>query len=468
MGKAYLVIHGHFYQPNRIDPFTGDDYTEPEAAPFKNFNELVTYQCYGPNAELNNFQRMSFDLGPTLAQWLELRHPDVLNKIVEADRSVVQRFGYGNAMAAPFGHAILPLISKADKRLHVRWGILDFHARFGRAPDGMWLPETAVDLETLEVLAEEGIRFTLLAAWQLRAKPDVPTGPVAVRLPSGRFLHCFCFDPQLSKHLSFNPRVSESAPAFASLALPMRLDWKLEISGNDQLVLIATDGELYGHHQKFRDLFLADLLNHRAEEAGFTVSPLSLVHRLLPVQAEVEIEEMSSWSCFHRLGRWTGGCPCSPGHGWKGPFRLAMESLWHQVREVFRNEVGRLILDPENLLLQYPTVRGRPNSFASLAASLAKGSLSQSQLDLLERLCEAMYYRALSQGSDALFFDELSRLEPRYALAAAKRALRLVGEMVPGLEDDFIKRLSGATSITTGAKAVDIYVSLGPEGGDET
>lgn len=461
MGTNYLAIHAHFYQPNRIDPFTGEDYTEPEAAPFRNFNELVTAQCYQPNAELGNFEFLSFDVGPTLTQWLALRRPDVLDKIVASDRAGMARFGYGNALAMPFGHPILPLLCDFDKRLQVRWGILDFKFRFGRRPDGMWLPETAVDLATLQVLVEEGIRYTLVAAWQLSDMPGSLNQPGLVRLPSGHSITCFVFDPQVSKHLSFNPRVSESAPAFASLVLPMRRDWRLEMEGADQVLMVATDGELYGHHQKFRDLFLSDLVHNRLAENGFTLVTLPALFRLLPAHQETTLHQLSSWSCFHNLGRWVGGCPCSQGNGWKGAFSTSMSWLWQQLLDLFDTEVAKYVKEPRRLLLDYLGVRWGLYSIGDLMEPMARGSISGSAMDLIERLCEAMYYRALSQGSDALFFDELSRLEPRYVLAAAKRALTLIGDLAPELERGFLDRLAASVSQKTGARATDIYGELG-------
>jgi hypothetical protein len=465
VGTNYFAVHAHFHQPSRINPFTGRDYPEPEAAPFRNFNEMVTAQCYRPNVELGNLEFVSFDFGPTLTQWFALRHPDLLARIVASDRSGIGRFGYGNALAMPFGHPILPLLSDFDKRLHVRWGIDDFELRFARKPDGMWLPETALDLDTLEVLVDEGIRFTLVAIWQLASTPAIPNRPYLVELPSGRTITCFVFDPQLSKHLSFNPRISESAPAFASLTLPMRLDWRLELEGYDQLLLVATDGELYGHHQKFRDLFLSDLLHNRLAENGLTLSTVPAVFRLLPAREVVLLRELSSWSCFHNLGRWAGGCPCSPGNGWKGAFYAALSWLWQQLLDLFDVEAGRYSSKPRELLLNYLNVKLGLARFEDVLASTARTHLSTESLKVVERLCEAMYYRALSQGSDALFFDELLRLEPRYVLAAAKRAITLVGDLAPNLEHDFLARLAHAVSLKSGAKASEIYVHLGEDEG---
>ncbi len=464
MATKYVAIHAHFYQPSRVDPFTGEDYYEPEASPFRNFNELITAQCYRPNAELGNFASISFDVGPTLTDWLALRHPDLLDKIAEADRSGLARFGYGGALAMPYSHPILPLLSDFDKQLQIRWGIADFRLRFGRSPEGMWLPETAVDVSTLEAVAEAGIRFTLVAAWQLETWPESVNLPRLVRLPSGRTMSCFVFDPQLSQHVSFNPSATESASAFASLALPMRVDWRLERTGDDQLLLIASDGELYGHHQKFRDLFLADLVQNRLADNGFTLSTLPALFRLMPAREEAKIRELSSWSCIHNLGRWQGGCPCSPGNGWKAAFSGALRWLWDQMLELFDAEASTHLDRPRELLLNYIDCKVGLRSFEDAAQAVARGRPSVDTLKALEQLCDAMYYRTLSQGSDPLFFDELSRPEPRYTLVSAKKALALIGPLAGDLEKGFLARLQLAVSTKSGVSAADIYAQLSEHG----
>ncbi len=194
---SYLCIHGHFYQPPREDPFTGRIPHEPGASPYDNFNEKITVECYRPNADLGNFDQISFDLGPTLAAWLEQAHPDVYRRIVEADRRAIERDGVGNALAQAYNHTILPLATARDKRTQIMWGLLDFFYRFGRRAEGMWLAETAVDVPTLDLLAEQGVGYTVLAPWQA-AEPIDPTEPYLVRLPSGRRITVFFYNGPLS------------------------------------------------------------------------------------------------------------------------------------------------------------------------------------------------------------------------------------------------------------------------------
>src|SRR5579885_2024518 len=192
-GPAYLCLHGHFYQPPREDPFTELLPVEPGATPYANFNEKITAECYRPNAEAGNFDLINFDLGPTLAGWLEDAHPDVYGRIIEADRKHVARYGVGNAMAQAYNHTILPLATSRDKRTQIAWGLSDFRQRYGREATGMWLAETAVDLESLDVLAQYGIIYTVLAPWQA-ATPSDPSEPYRVRLLNGRSITVFFYN----------------------------------------------------------------------------------------------------------------------------------------------------------------------------------------------------------------------------------------------------------------------------------
>ena len=193
-GVKAFCVHGHFYQPPRKDPITGQIPLEPGAAPFRNWNERIHFQCYQPNAEEGNFERISFNIGPTLAQWMAETHPDNLKQIIEQDQYNYQKYGVGNAMAQSYNHTIMPLALRHDKITQVRWGICDFETRFGHAPSGMWLPETAVDIETLEVLVECGIEFTILAPWQADTDRLDASQPYVVDLINGKKITVFFYN----------------------------------------------------------------------------------------------------------------------------------------------------------------------------------------------------------------------------------------------------------------------------------
>jgi alpha-amylase/alpha-mannosidase (GH57 family) len=244
----YLCLHGHFYQPPREDPFTGQIPIESAATPYTNFNEKITAECYRPNAEAGNFDTINFDLGPTLASWLEKAHPNVYQRIIDADRKHMALYGVGNAMAQAYNHTILPLARSRDKLTQILWGLSDFRHRYGRDATGMWLAETAVDIESLDLLAQNGITYTVLAPWQA-ATPIDPTEPYLVLLPGGRSITVFFFNAPLSGGVSFDWNMTDNADLFAGSYLPDNLVQSKRDAGEAELLLIATDGELYGHHR---------------------------------------------------------------------------------------------------------------------------------------------------------------------------------------------------------------------------
>ncbi|MFW6115786.1 MAG: glycoside hydrolase, partial [Chloroflexota bacterium] len=246
--RCHLAIHGHFYQPQREDPFTGRILREPSAAPYANWNERITAECYAPNARVGNFEHISFNLGGTLARWLDQHAHDTYARIVAADRAHEEAHGVGNGLAQSVHHTILPLARRRDKICQVRWGIASFEHRFGRRPQGMWLPEMAVDYETLEVLAAAGIRFTILSDEQVYGRSpgaDLPVagGPYRVALPTGGDIAVFVRDRHLSNHLSFGMPDSQHVEEW----LETHLAWRCR---RDGLHIIATDGETFGHHHR--------------------------------------------------------------------------------------------------------------------------------------------------------------------------------------------------------------------------
>ncbi|MBF6592412.1 MAG: glycoside hydrolase, partial [Ktedonobacterales bacterium] len=325
--STFVCLYGHFYQPPREDPFTGRIPREPGATPYDNFNEKIYDECYRPNAEQGNFESISFDLGPTLAMWLEQHHPDVHQQIVAADRRNVERYGVGNALAQAFNHTILPLATTRDKRTQIAWGLADFARRFGRAADGMWLAETAVDLETLDLLAERGVRYTVLAPWQSAEAID-PTEPYHVRLPSGREIVVFFYNGPLSGGVSFDWDTTCNADSFAASYLPNHLNGAKLARQEDQLIVVATDGELYGHHKPWCDQFLAHLVREGAKAFGFEVVSLGRYLRDHPPAREVSLRVPSAWSCAHGVARWGQGCACTEGDAaWKPALRRALDTL---------------------------------------------------------------------------------------------------------------------------------------------
>jgi hypothetical protein len=450
-----LCIHAHFYQPPREDPFNGVVAPELGAEPYSNFNEKVTAECYRPNAELGNFELISFNLGPTLASWLEGYDPVTYQRILDADRRNVERYGVGNAIAQAYNHTILPLATRRDKETQVAWGIADFRHRFGRDPQGMWLPETAVDTETLEVLAEQGIAFTVLCPHQ----GHLPDGGWAdsiryyeASLPLSRRIALFLRDEELSNRVAFDQAGTQNAASF--------IRWCMVNSDNpNRLYLIAVDGETFGHHQPGREHFLHDLLSTEAQRANCRVTYLARHLQAYPPSGVVEIVEDSSWSCSHGVDRWNKGCTCTPGISkWKGPLRTALDRLAGGIDALYLSETQGLVSDPWALRNAYIHVMLGEMSGEELLSEYADKPPTTDESRRLVVILEAQRFRQAMYTSCAWFFEDLSRLEPRYVIANAARAIGLVAQATGvSLEDGFRRDLAQAESWITYENGVDIY-----------
>jgi alpha-amylase/alpha-mannosidase (GH57 family) len=349
MTDCYLCIHGHFYQPPRVDPFTGRIPREPDAAPYANWNERIAAECYTPLAEASYFGRISFNLGGTLARWLDENAHDTYTRIIAAERDYLEANGVGNGLAQPVHHTILPLARRRDKICQVRWGIASFTHRFGHWPEGMWLPEMAVDFETLEVMAAEGIRFTILSDEQVQGDLDSGAGPYRVRLPSGKEMGIFVRDRHLSNALSF----AMPNPADVDKWLQQQVQWRCL---RDGLMLITTDGETFGHHHRQGGKVLGRVLSN-GKDHGYRTTTLGRYMRQTPPRGTLEVIENTAWSCAHRLDRWALGCACTPGDSrWKGALRRALDNLASDLDGVYVQEARRLGADPWPLRDDYIAV----------------------------------------------------------------------------------------------------------------
>ncbi len=462
----FVCLYGHFYQPPRADPFTGLIPRESGATPYPNYNEKITAECYRPNADEGNFEHISFDLGPTLAEWLERQHPDVHRKIVEADQHAFERYGVGNALAQAYNHTILPLATTRDKRTQIIWGLADFAHRFGHPAEGMWLAETAVDLETLDLLAEAGVRYTVLAPWQ-SAVPVDPTEPYSVRLPSGRTIAVFFFNGPLSGGVSFDWETTSNADVFAASYLPHHLNRDKLARHADQLLVVATDGELYGHHKPWRDRFLAHLVREGAQSYGFEVVSLGRYLRDHPPTREATLRVPSAWSCAHGVARWATGCDCTEGDpGWKSDLRRALDHLAAKLDDVFERVAGDTLHDPWAARDAYLSLRNGWISAYDFWSTYGKNDgrpISKSAEQATEQLLEAQYFGQCMYTSCGFFFEDLDRIEPRNDIAFARRAISLVWQATHvDLETEFVNELAAARSWRTDITGADAYRQLPP------
>jgi len=475
-----VCVHGHFYQPPRENPWLELVERQPGAYPFHDWNERITAECYEPNtrarilddegritALVNNYARMSFNVGPTLLSWLEVAAPDTLEAIVAADRASQERFGgHGSALAQIYSHPIMPLADPRDARTQVIWGVRDFVHRFGRAPEGMWLPETAVDDTTLELLADHGIRFTILAPHQARAVraigtdawQDVSGGgvdttmPYDVPLPSGRRIAVFFYDGPISHDIAFNGLLEDGARLADRLASGFRSD-----RDGPQLVHVATDGETYGHHHRHGEMALAkalELLDAREDIVLTNYGQYLAEH---PPTHEATLVQQSSWSCVHGVERWRDDCGCGGDPGsqqrWRAPLRTALDELRVELAEVYERLAGELVTDPwaarddyvDVILTAGPEQRDVWDAFT---ARHARTELDASSTRRLRELLELQRHALLMFTSCGWFFEELSRPEPVQVLRYAARALQLAKVLTGGRESEsrFVAALALAPS----------------------
>lgn len=434
------VIHAHFYQPPREDPWLELLEREPGAAPFHDWNRRIERECYRavvaarlPGAEgridriVNTLEQISFNVGPTLAEWLEHEAPDTWAAMLAADRiSAGRQGGHGNAIAQPFHHVILPLASRRDKTTEVRWGIADFRRRFGREPEGMWLPETAVDDETLDVLAAEGIRFTILAPHQVEAPP--PAGrPGKYTTANGRAIALFLYDGRLSHDIAFGPLISDGGRwAGVMLARPLP-------GAGPGLVSVATDGETYGHHHRFGEMALATALEDLSAHPTTRVENFASFLARHPATDPVRLVERSSWSCAHGIERWRSDCGCrtKPGtsQAWRAPLREALDWLAGELHARFAEAAAAFFPDPWAARDSYAAI-GLPSHLPVRARELLE----------LERNTLRMF------TSCGWFFDDVAGLETVVCLRYAARAIELAGAEAAALETGFRDRLAMAQS----------------------
>jgi hypothetical protein len=475
MNPKWVCIHGHFYQPPRENPWLEAIEPQPSAHPYRDWNERITAECYRPNAAarvvdsqrtiikiVDNYERMSFNVGPTLMSWLELHAPDVHAALIAADRASVPRFsGHGSAMAQVYNHIIMPLASPRDRVTQVRWGIADFRHRFGRMPEGMWLAECAVDTPTLEALAAEGIAFTVLApgqakAWRppggaWRTQPIDPGRCYRYPLPSGRSIDLFFYDGSTSQAVAFERLLDNGHQIIA------RMTGRSDIEGGGPtLCHIATDGETYGHHHRYGDMALAWALTQ--VEKGWQGTQLTNYGEFrakVPATWEVQIVENSSWSCAHGIERWRSDCGCNSGgkptwrQHWRKPLREAFDWVRDQTVAAF-DGVGRVLLkDPwvaRDAYIDVVLHRG-PEARDRFLADHASHPLDTNERERALSLMEMGRNAMLMYTSCGWFFDDLSGIETVQCMQYAARVAELMAQIGGNpVEPELIDRIAEARS----------------------
>ncbi len=475
--ERYVCIHGHFYQPPRENPWLEAIELQDSAYPYHDWNERIDAECYAPNSAsrildpegriariVNNYARISFNFGPTLLAWMQEKSPETYQLILDADsESRRLHSGHGSAVAQCYNHMIMPLANTRDKYTQVRWGIRDFEHRFGRFPEAMWLPETAVDIETLEILAEHGIRFTVLSPYQARrvrqkrrAWHDVsggridPTMPYKLRLPSRRKITLFFYDGPISRAVAFE-RLLDRGEYLAN-----RLTSVLSAGRpSPQLAHIATDGETYGHHHRHGEMALSYALKYIEDEGLAHLTNYGEFLDKFPSTHEVQVYENTSWSCAHGVERWRSNCGCnSGGHAgwtqeWRRPLRDALDWLRDHAAAYYEDTASELMSDPWAARDDYIDIvlDRSPDSRGSFFARHSTRALDAAAQVRALKLLEIQRHAMLMYTSCGWFFDEISGIETVQVIQYAARVIQLVRELGgPDLEPCFLERLERARS----------------------
>jgi len=472
--KKFICIHGHFYQPPRENAWLEAIEVQDSAHPYHDWNERISAECYGPNAAsrildeksvisniVNNYSKISFNFGPTLLSWMETNDRETYEAILEADKLSVKKFsGHGSAIAQVYNHIIMPLANRRDKETQVLWGIRDFIHRFKREPEGMWLAETAVDYETLEILAEQNIKFTVFAPRQAKAVRktgeeiwnEVNDHTIDTKkaylcnLPSGKKITVFFYDGDISQSVAFNGLLYDGR-RFADNLISHFTDQEAP-----QLVHIATDGETYGHHHKHGEMALAYCLDYIDKNKDVELTNYAEYAAKFPPVDEALIIENSSWSCVHGIERWRNDCGCNSGgkpgwnQAWRKPLRESLDWLRDAISELFEREAGKLLKNCWDARNDYISVVLK-RSDDSIRRFLHGHALADIDATQVLRLMEMQRHAMLMYTSCGWFFDEISGIETTQVLQYACRSIQLTRQISEvDMEQGFLKRLETAVS----------------------
>jgi len=504
----FVCIHGHFYQPPRENPWLETVEVQDSAAPYHDWNDRITAECYAPNGAsritnkqdeiiriMNNYARMSYNFGPTLLSWLHDNAPRTYRMVLDADKFSAQRYsGHGSAMAQVYNHLITPLANQRDALTQIRWGIADFEFRFGHKPEGMWLAETAVNRHVLDLMAQEGIKFTVLAPAQCARvrtlapasdnttetpwtdTPDAtvdPTHPYLVRLDEGRTIAVFFYDGPASRAIAFEGLLN-SGEDFGKRLLNIFHPPSPDDPEAAQISHVATDGESYGHHHKHGEMALSYAMHYIEDGAQARLTNYGEFLEKFPPKWEAEVAENTSWSCPHGVERWRSNCGCNGGHPgwsqeWRAPLREALDYLREATAPLAEQLAQPLLKDlwvARDAYIQVILDRS-PASIIKFFAQYATRPLSEIERIAALELLELERHTQLMYTSCGWFFDEISGIETVQIIAYAGRVIQLGAKLFgqPGkdLEVGFLNLLAKAKSnipeIGDGAEVYRRYVN---------
>lgn len=481
--NKYICIHGHFYQPPRENAWLEQIEVQESAAPFHDWNERINDECYGPNAHArildssgkivditNNYEKISFNMGPTLLSWMELHRPDTYQLILDADKESLKHFnGHGSAIAQVYNHIIMPLASRRDKETQIKWGLYDFEKRFSRPSEGIWLAETAVDTETLECLYDNGVKYTILAPNQAkRFRGDSewheginPNRPYIVKLSGNRQMVLYFYNGEVSQQVAFNGLLNDGKRFAENL-----MNGFTKSANEPELLNIATDGESYGHHHRMGEMALAYCLHHLENNTDATVTNYGAYLAENEPTYQAEIHENSSWSCAHGVERWKSNCGCHTGgeanwnQEWRAPLRQGLDWLKDKIDTIYETELSSFVKDPWNLRDRFVEIvyqADKRHYLPFLEKYLPE--VSREQITHAIRMLEMQRNGMLMFTSCGWFFNDVSGIETVQILQYANRAIQLAErESEVNLESKFLEYLAkGHSNLPEFGSIKDIY-----------
>lgn len=452
----YIIVHSHFYQPPRESPWTGIITNEASASPFPNWNERILSECYNANAHAqimegpivyvrNNYEALSFNFGPTLCSWLQNHGKSAYRAIRRADElSCQQRKGHGNAIAQAYSHSILPLLDARGRELQIAWGIQDFFARFGRSPQGIWLPECAADADTFCTVAQAGIEFVMLGADQGHfSRPGRDAGPFLWQQDKFK-LAVFRFDRKISGTIAFTDILRDGASFGAMLA-----DQALELEPG-QALLVATDGETFGHHKRAGAAELARAIKLLGQRDDIVVTNCGEYLASHQITGSFEMDFPSAWSCAHGVERWRSNCGCrmesNTSQHWRGPLRATMDFVRYHCDTVYDRFASPLVADSWLALKDAARLFVDPSAAVQEEFFNRHRAKDEPTREQLLRLFEMERAAQAALTSCAWFFDDFGGLEGRVALRWAARAIELAAELMPSIESEVLQQLRAVHS----------------------
>jgi len=466
----YVSIHGHFYQPPRINPFTGKIPDEILDGKIQNWNQKINQECYRPNAMNGNFGLMTFDMYRSLSEWLEQSDPETYWKIIQSDIDVHEQDGVGTAFCGSWDHSILPLLTDSDIELEVYWGYADFLKRFKHAPLGFWLAETAVSTKVLDILSRNGMRLVILAPWQSQ-NPIDNRKLHWVELFEGRRISAVFYDSEISSALSFDNGAMVNADHFAT----QYIAGKSRQEGAH--LLGAADGERYGHHLKGGEKFLNRFMTGSLDSVGFKATTVMKMYAQAPIKEQAFIQDNTSWSCLcGGLKRWKEDCNCCVDYDnynkrvsgdWKRYLYSAVVRLSEGLTDITIKRLRELVKDPHHALKEYIHVYLQQVTESDFINKHRIGDLKHEDAVVILKLCAMQIYRLATFTSCGWFFSDIDRPEPRIVIANAKKALSIIAQLgyidkALSLEESFIMELQNAKSNRTSRTGKDLYLEYQP------